>query len=271
MRRSLLLLAALCAAACAQNRKVEFNLAPREVVEQRLGRAPARETEREAVLRGIFEEAGCNAGMLTEQKVGGFGQPNLICTAAGETGSVILVGAHFDSVNQGRGIVDNWTGASLLPSLFQALRDKPRRHTFMFVGFTAEEVGLRGSRSYVRQLTKEQRAAIKAMVNIDSLGLSPTKVWLSASDKKLAGLIAAVAKSMRLPLSGMDVDQVGTSDSQSFKDQKIPSITFHSVTQDTLSILHSPRDNLQAVRLDDYDQSYRLIAGYLALLDQVLE
>ena len=33
-------------------------------------------------------------------------------------------------------------GASLLPSLFQALKDAPRKHTFTFVGFTNEEKGL---------------------------------------------------------------------------------------------------------------------------------
>jgi hypothetical protein len=47
-------------------------------------------------------------------------------------------------------------------------------------------------------------------------------------------------------------------------------VTIHSVTQDTLRILHSPRDRFSAIHLDDYYDTYRLISAYLAYLDQVL-
>jgi hypothetical protein len=44
-------------------------------------------------------------------------------------------------------------------------------------------------------------------------------------------------------------------------------MTLHSVTQETLPILHSDKDQLSAIRADDYYTSYRLITVFLAYLD----
>ena len=74
-------------------------------------------------------------------------------------------------------MVDNWSGASLLPSLYEAVKLEPRRHTYIFVGFTDEEKGEVGSHFYVRRMTTEQVAATDAMVNMDALGLAPTEIW----------------------------------------------------------------------------------------------
>ena len=177
------------------------------------------------------------------------------------------MGAHYDKVDNGHGVVDNWSGASLLPSFFQGLQAKPRRTTFVFIGFASEENGLVGSKFYVSRLTKDQREAIRAMVNIDSLGLSDTKVWLSYADKKLASAAFKVAHSLNLPLAVVNVEKVGLSDAGPFREKKIPCIDFHSVTQETLPILHSPRDTLSAIRLPEYQNSYALLMAYLAYLD----
>lgn len=75
---------------------------------------------------------------------------------------------------------------------------------------------------------------------------------------------------MKLPIAAVNVDQVGTTDSEAFARFKIPRITIHSLTQETLPILHSKNDAMTAVHMDDYYASYRLIAGYLAFLDSYL-
>ena len=63
----------------------------------------------------------------------------------GKLDSLIIVGGHFDLAESGRGVVDNWSGSSLLPSLYQSLKSVPRRHNFVFVGFTDEEKGMVGN------------------------------------------------------------------------------------------------------------------------------
>jgi Zn-dependent M28 family amino/carboxypeptidase len=137
----------------------------------------------------------------------------------------------------------------------------------VFVNFTAEEKGLVGSDFYAGQLSPEQRSKIEAMVNLDTLGLAPTEVWATHADTTLLNALAGVANAMKLPVSVMNVDQVGTSDSESFAKYKIPRITIHSVTQETLPILHSSKDKLNEIKMDDYYASYRLMVGYLAFLD----
>ncbi len=107
------------------------------------------------------------------------------------------------------------------------------------------------------------------MVNLDSLGLTPTKMELVRGDKTLAEALAAVAGSLKLPLSTVDVHAVGRSDSDSFQDRKIPTISIHSVTQKTFPILHTPRDQMDAIHLDDYYDTYLLVRAYLAYLDEL--
>ena len=248
---------------------LSFQAVKREVVEQRLASFSRDNTQREAILKKMFTDLGC-ADHLTEEQVEHLKQPDLICVLPGRTNQTIVVGAHFDHVLVGDGVVDNWSGASLLPSLYQGLRTEPRQHTFIFVAFTGEEKGELGSQAYVRHLSKDEVARTEAMVNMDTLGLGPTEMWLSHADPYLAAALRAVAKSLSLPLGVVNVDKVGSSDSEEFARRKIPRITIHSVTQQTWPILHSSQDNMKAVHLDDFYDSYRLIEGYLVYLDGAL-
>ena len=255
----------------AFSQPIRFRLADRSVIEEHLKSFSNKNSEREAAIRAWFAESGCKEPNLSEQSLERKLPPNVICVLPGETQEVIVVGAHTDHVDTfGDGVVDNWTGASLLPSLLYSLSGQSRRHTFVFVGFTAEEKGLVGSEYYAEHLTPEQRTRIEAMVNMDSLGLSPTKVWATHADKALLDALALVASASGLPIAAVNVDGLGTADSESFARYQIPRITLHSVTEETWPILHSTRDRLDAVKMKDYYDSYHLVAEYLAYLDDVL-
>jgi putative aminopeptidase FrvX len=247
---------------------LKYQTVVRSVVEARLRAVSSDNTERELTLKKMFAEVGCSH--LSEQKVAHVAQPNLICLLPGQTDSTIIVGAHFDHVEKGEGVVDNWSGASLLPSLFQGLESQPLQHTYIFIAFAGEEKGELGSAAYVDKMTREDVARTAGMVNMDTLGLAPTEVWLSRADHRMAAALYALAAKIHLPVSAVNVDNVGSSDSEQFARKKIPRITIHSVTQKTWPILHSTRDRLDAVQLDDYYNSYRLLQAYVVLLDQVL-
>jgi Zn-dependent M28 family amino/carboxypeptidase len=253
-----------CSSSVAQ---LHFGTVNSQVVEQRLKSYKGNDNEREATVKNLFQSAGCPEEKLAEQPVTGLKQANVICTLPGSTDSVIVVGAHFDHVDAGDGVIDNWSGASLLPSLYQALKTEGRRHTFIFVAFAGEEKGLVGSRFYVSGLTPEQVKKIDAMVNMDTLALGPTEVWVTRSDEKLVRGLNGMAVALKLPLTGVNVDGVGQSDEESFVNRKVPTITIHSLTKATLRVLHSSKDNYSAVHFDDYYNSYRLLSGYLVLLD----
>jgi hypothetical protein len=120
-------------------------------------------------------------------------------------------------------------------------------------------------------MTVDEAASTAAMVNMDTLGLAPTEVWTSHSDKELFRVLVDCARKLNLPLRGVNVDEVGSTDSESFAQRKIPRITIHSLTQEAwdAGILHSSKDKISAIRFDHYYQTYRLVAAYLSILDQL--
>ena len=114
-------------------------LPSRAMIEARLKDFAGSDSQREATLEKLFQESGCTADKLSEQPVKHLKESNVVCTLPGQTDSVILVGAHFDHVSAGDGVADNWSGASLLPSLSYSLRNQVNHCTFLFVGFAGEE------------------------------------------------------------------------------------------------------------------------------------
>ena len=200
---------------------LRFSLVHRESIEDRLREYGGTNSERGARLKQLFVEAGCGEH-LSEQPVKYSKAPNVICVLPGVSDRVIIVGAHFDRVLAGDGVADNWSGASLLPSLYEAVKVDPRQHTYVFIGFTDEEKGLVGSRFYARKMTREQVAATDAMVNLDTLGLAPTEVWLNRSDKRLTKALIGVAVHLKVPLSGVNFDGSARRIRSPLRDEKYP-------------------------------------------------
>jgi len=254
----------------AEKVNIVVQMAPRAVIAQRLQRLHPKNAEREAELKTMFAEAGCKADQVQEEIVRRKDPPNIICTLRGATHSLIMVGAHFDHAEEGTGAVDDWSGASLLPSLYEALKDTPRKHTFMFVGFTDEEEGLLGSSFHVKHFPQDRLSSIRAMVNLECLGVGPTEVWAHVANQGLLSALVQVTQSLHAGLSGMNVENLGNDDTQAFRDRKVPVITLHSLTPQTWPILHSQKDNLSAIHFDDLYESYRVVSTYLAYLDEVL-
>jgi Zn-dependent M28 family amino/carboxypeptidase len=259
-------IAALLSGTCFAE-KLEVQLVVERLVKSRLERGEVQLKQRQQTILELFHDAGCTAEEQSINKSAG----NVVCTLPGETESTVVVGGHFDFVDQGKGIVDDWSGTSLLPSLYQSLKNKPRRHTYVFVAFAAEEKGLVGSSRYVKNLTAEQKARIRAFVNLECLGLTPTKMWLRRSTPFLVTGLDEVARALHITLDAVNVDNVGDDDTHQFLAAHLPVITIHSLTPETWTILHSRRDQLDAIKFDDYYTSYKLIAYYLAYLDAKLE
>ena len=241
---------------------LNLTLVTQSVIDERLRAGLVPEGKRQGAIAQLFQQAGCQP---EEQRVSR--ASNVICTLPGQTDSTIVVGGHFDFVDRGAGIVDDWTGTSLLVSLYETLKNKRLQHTYKFIAFADEERGLFGSAHYVKNLRKEQMTSIAAFVNLECLGLTLPKVWVQRSTPALTQQLLEVANATHIPLSGVDVEKVGDDDTHPFLAQKIPVISIHSITQETWGILHSRRDNLAAVDGNYYYDAYRLVAFYLAYLD----
>jgi hypothetical protein len=249
-------------------KSIQVRFASSAVVQARLNEYKGDDGTREIALRQLFRDAGCAPKDLIEQAVPHQQHPNIICTLPGTGPDTIVVGAHYDHIAAGDGIVDNWSGAALLPSLLQSLVHQPRAHTFIFVAFTGEEDGLVGSDYYVSKLRPDELDDIQVMVNLDTLGLGPTLVWGKQSDPLLVLGLHRMAVSMDLPLDVVNPDGFGQSDEESFLRKKVCALVIHSITPETAHVLHHKEDNLSTIRFDDYYATYRLVAAYLTRLDQ---
>ncbi|HET9837460.1 MAG TPA: M28 family peptidase [Candidatus Angelobacter sp.] len=250
----------------APGQKVQFAPAEKSVVLQRMKAIPENNQDRASRLKQLFIQAGCGENFLTEQKLEGAETPNIVCRLGTGDNDVVIVGAHYERATSPQRPLDNWSGAALLPVLYQSLRERRRNHSFIFVAFADNGNNPTGAESFVRQMSRSQLEHVEAMVNLDALGLSPTKVWAAHSDKELVHDLIVMVYALKLPASQIDIARFGGTDSDPFAARRIPQITIHSLTQQNVA---SGADS--QFRPNNYYDTYRLLCGYLAYLDQSLK
>lgn len=263
MRRPALAIVLFCLYASIPAQKFQYAPVSSDIILDRVENAPLGNEQRHTRLKQLFVQAGCYGPALTEQPVAGPDTANIICRLKGSSDESIIVGAPYEQPSS-RNTRDGWTAAALLPSLYQSLNERKRRHTVVFIAFAAEANGQNGAELYAKNMTPSEIRQTEAMLSLKELGLSPTKVWTGHSDRDLVQALVVVTYALKLPLSQVDVDSDGSS--EAFAARQIPRITVHSLTaEDVWS------GRAAAFRPNNYVDSYRLLGGYLAYLDTVLK
>jgi Peptidase family M28 len=125
-----------------------------------------------ALANGVERGAtGLTARLKVDWRPGTYPTSNVIAeTREGDPDSVIVVGAHLDSVGVGPGINDNGSGSATILEIAEQLRKVKPRNKIRFIWFGAEEHGLLGSEAYVDSLPQSERDKIAAMLNFDMIG-----------------------------------------------------------------------------------------------------
>ncbi|MFE7955389.1 M28 family metallopeptidase [Streptomyces sp. NPDC057413] len=141
----------------------------------------------------------------------------------GDTGHVVMTGAHLDSVTAGPGINDNGSGsAAILETALAVARagHHPAKH-LRFAWWGAEELGMVGSRYYVGRLTSTERSRISAYLNFDMIG-SPNPGYFVYDDDP------ALEKTFKDYYAGLGIatepetEGDGRSDHAPFKNAGVP-------------------------------------------------
>ena len=139
-------------------------------------------------------------------------------TRGGGGGRVVMAGAHLDSVPSGPGINDNGSGVAALLEAAEALGPRPPGARLRLAFWGAEELGLLGSRRYVRGLGTGGRRQIAAYLNFDMVGSPNARPAVySDGDPSLARLLRG-ATGRRLP----GASTRGSSDHAPFLEAGIP-------------------------------------------------
>lgn len=134
---------------------------------------PAALAEAERLLAGALADAGCD---VTREAfdVGGVSCANLIVEVPGKTPEIVLVGAHYDSVEGSPGANDNGTGTVALLALARSLRPARPERTLRLVLFVNEEPprfqtdGM-GSLRHARGC-RQRGEQVAAMLSLETMG-----------------------------------------------------------------------------------------------------
>ncbi len=139
-------------------------------------------------------------------------------TPGGDGERVVMAGGHLDSVRGGPGINDNGSGAAALIEAAEAIGTDPPGARVRLAFWGAEELGLLGSRHYVRSLDRAERRRISAYINLDMVG-SPNAVpelYADGDDE----LVRVLRRAAGRPLG--NVAAGGSSDHAPFEEAGVP-------------------------------------------------
>ena len=175
----------------------------------------------------------------------------------------IVIGAHYDHVgfghygaresrNSGRihyGADDNASGTAVLLQLAERLSRAPVKpaRTIIFVAFSAEELGLHGSRQYVNS-PPTPLASTRAMVNLDMVGRlrdNRLTIFGTRSAKEFSDMVLEEAR--KLDLQVTESDSIGRSDHMSFYNKRIPALHFFTGSHPDY---HRPGDTWEKLNVE---------------------
>jgi len=190
----------------------------------------------------------------------------------------VIIGAHFDHLGMGgegsgsrtpdtvavhNGADDNASGTAGVIELAQKLsanRSKLKR-SFIFVAFTGEEMGLLGSKEFVRKPPVDLKK-VNAMINMDMIGrLNPESNTISiggTGTSAEADSILKILEAGRPYKVARSTDGFGPSDHASFYSENIPVFYFSTGAHDEY---HTPADDADIINY----------TGEVAVLDMVYD
>ncbi len=153
---------------------------------------------------------------------------NVIAERPGLGTRVLLIGGHYDSVENSPGGNDNATGTAVVLELARVLSTYALSEdlTLYFVAFGAEEAGLHGSRYFVNRLDAQQRQSFVAMLNYDMIGVGD--VLGVGGNTQLAELAVQLAQQQGWTAQPLGVEIAHRSDHRPFITAGVPALVFHA-------------------------------------------
>jgi Zn-dependent M28 family amino/carboxypeptidase len=141
---------------------------------------------------------------------------NVVANAQPRRPSVLIVGAHLDSVSVGPGINDNGSGVVAVLEIARAVRKVAPGLSVRFAFWGAEELGLFGSRAYAGTVAPSQ---VVGYLNFDMLA-SPSRSYGVYGDSRFVARWLGYFRRAGVTASAIDID--GRSDHAPFALRGIP-------------------------------------------------
>lgn len=184
-------------------------------------------------------------------------------------GDIVYITAHIDSVPGAPGANDNGSGTAAALEMARVMKDYPvdKELRIAFVG--AEEIGLVGSRHYVKTLSEEEIARSIADFNMDMVATAwenATAIYTNTVDGEANIVTDAANKVSKLigTPSQLVLFKRGSSDHVSFDEVSIPSANFIRREPGTHSLepyYHNKQDTMEHVSKDRLKEMIDLVGG----------
>lgn len=196
--------------------------------------------------------------------------------------STVVIGAHYDHLGHGafgsrhkgepaihNGADDNASGVGGLLQLAHYLKTtkKARKNNYLFVAFSAEELGLIGSKILASDSLFFDKKRTNYVLNMDMIGrLNEEKVLVvngAGTSPAWKPALETVARGAGLTLKTTD-SGMGASDHTSFYLQDIPVLHFFSGQH---SEYHTPADDAEKINYEGLLDITNLMTGLIEHLD----
>ncbi|MEV7524985.1 M28 family metallopeptidase [Streptomyces sp. NPDC091371] len=174
-------------------------------------------------VKAKLDAAGFTTTLQTFTSSGATGYNLIADWPGGDPNSVLMAGAHLDSVSSGAGINDNGSGsAAVLETALAVSRAQlqPTKH-LRFGWWGAEELGLIGSKYYVNQLPTAERAKFAGYLNFDMIGSPNPGYFVYDDDPTIEQTFKNYFAGLGVPTE-IETEGDGRSDHASFKNAGIP-------------------------------------------------
>ncbi|MFZ5634951.1 MAG: M28 family metallopeptidase [Pseudomonadota bacterium] len=188
---------------------------------------------------------------------------NLLADLGGPADApLLLIGAHSDRVDAGRGATDNASGSAVVLALAERLRRKPLAHHRVRVAFwDLEEHGLLGASAYIEQ--NGERPAL--YINFDVFGWGDN-LWMMTADAAHPLVAASREAAQAQGLAITAGEQYPPSDHRAFLKAGWPAVSYSLVGSEeipgilemfagkrpmsrpkVMNVIHSPADTVEQV------------------------
>ena len=199
---------------------------------------------------------------------------------SGASGEAIVIGAHYDHLGRGgryseqprdvgeihNGADDNASGTAALIGIAEALARGGThfRRPIVLVAFAGEEIGLLGSRVFVRRLPSGVRG-VAAMINLDMIGRARGRVMVNGADRApFRAIVRELRPLAKLRLADFrDGYEDGASDNASFEQERVPTLAFFTGFHDDY---HRPNDDWERIDAQGASQIAQLALAIAARL-----
>jgi hypothetical protein len=207
---------------------------------------------------------------------------NIVGYINNNAAQTVIIGAHYDHLGYGEdgssrmtengkaihnGADDNASGVGALLAVAAKVKQSAtlKKYNYLFIAFSAEELGLLGSKAFVKEKDFNPRKAAY-MINMDMVGrLSPDRkltIGGVGTSPVWPSIIGSVGSNFKIV---KDSSGIGPSDHTSFYNDSIPVLFFFTGTH---TDYHKPSDDAQKINYTGTKDIVNYVFGVVAAMEK---